>query len=217
MPPTVLYLVRHGATEANLACPPRLLGRRLDLPLASAGIRQAEATRDALAGIRLDHCYTSPLRRAQQTATILCEPHGLMPQPLDALAECDLGRWEGLDWQAIAAQEPEAYQRFLSDPARHGHPGGESYQDVFDRAAPVLEQLLTRHQGQNPPVVSHQVVLRTYLGWLLGLPLKQARQVSLANGSVVRVGRVGNAPTVQPLSGAVPSPHQRSPDSSPEF
>jgi broad specificity phosphatase PhoE len=87
MPPTVLYLVRHGATEANLASSPRLLGRRLDLPLASAGISQAEATRDAPAGIRLDHCYTSPLRRAQQTATILCEPHGLPPQPLDALAD----------------------------------------------------------------------------------------------------------------------------------
>src|SRR6266404_3737394 len=31
---TTLYLVRHGATAANLACPPRLQGRRHDPPLA---------------------------------------------------------------------------------------------------------------------------------------------------------------------------------------
>jgi broad specificity phosphatase PhoE len=202
MPPAVLYLVRHGATEANLASPPRLLGRRLDPPLTPAGVRQVEAARDALAPVPLHHCFTSPLLRARQTAAILSQPHGLAPQPLDALAECDLGRWEGLDWQTVAAQEPEAYQRFLSDPARHGHPVGESYQDVFDRAWPALQQLLTRHPGRNLLVVSHQVVLRTTVAWLLGLPLQQARHVSFTNGAVGIVERQGNSTTFRMHEGA---------------
>jgi broad specificity phosphatase PhoE len=192
MPPTVLYLVRHGATDANLAIPPYLLGRRLDPSLAPLGIRQAKATRDVLAGIRIASCFTSPLLRCQQTATILCEPHGLTPHPLDALAECDLGRWEGLDWQTIAEHEPEAYQRFVSDPARVGHPGGESYQDVFDRAWPLLEELFTAFPEQNLLVVSHQVVIRTYWAWLLGLPLGQARQLTVANVAVLRITRQEN-------------------------
>src|SRR5437868_8480648 len=98
---TVLYLLRHGATEANLARPARLQGRRHNPPLARLGVRQAEATRDFLAGSRLDHCYTSPLLRAVQTAAIVVGPHGLSPQPLEDLTECDVGRWEGLDWQTI--------------------------------------------------------------------------------------------------------------------
>ena len=66
---TILYLIRHGATEANLAKPARLQGRRHNPPLARVGIRQAEATRDFLAVRPIDRCYTSPLLRAVQTAT----------------------------------------------------------------------------------------------------------------------------------------------------
>ena len=40
---TILYLIRHGATEANLARPPVLQGRSHNPPLAPLGIRQAEA------------------------------------------------------------------------------------------------------------------------------------------------------------------------------
>src|SRR5262245_8362180 len=98
---TVLYLIRHGATEANLARAPVLQGRRYNPPLAPVGVRQAEATRDFLAIRPIECCYSSPLLRALQTAAIVAAPHGLTPTPLDALTECDVGAWEGLDWQTI--------------------------------------------------------------------------------------------------------------------
>ena len=50
---TVLYLIRHGATEANQAHPPRIQGRAHNPPLAPLGIRQAEATRDFLFTTRM--------------------------------------------------------------------------------------------------------------------------------------------------------------------
>src|SRR6516162_11281845 len=128
---TTLYLLRHGATEANLANPARLQGRRLDPPLAKLGVRQAEATRDFLAIRPIDHCYSSPMRRAMQTAAIVAAPHALAPEPVDALVECDVGRWEGLDWQTIRQNDPDAYERYMSDPGRYGYPGGESFADVY--------------------------------------------------------------------------------------
>jgi broad specificity phosphatase PhoE len=36
---TVLYLVRHGATDANLAVPARIQGRNTDPALAGVGVR----------------------------------------------------------------------------------------------------------------------------------------------------------------------------------
>src|ERR1700758_459933 len=121
---TILYLLRHGATEANLARPPWLQGRRVDPPLARLGIRQAEATRDFLAIRPIDCCYCSPLLRAVQTAAIVAAPHSLMPRPLDALTECDVGRWEGLDWQTIRDSDPGSYARFHGNPAESGYPEG---------------------------------------------------------------------------------------------
>jgi broad specificity phosphatase PhoE len=84
---TVLYLIHHGATEGSLAQPPLLQGRRQNPPLAPVGIRQAEATRDFLAIRPVEHCYSSPLQPAVQTATIVAAPHGLSPILLDGLTE----------------------------------------------------------------------------------------------------------------------------------
>ena len=199
---TVMYLLRHGATEANLAQPYRLQGQRHNPPLARLGVRQAEATRDFLAIRPIDHCYCSPLLRAVQTAAIVAAPHGLSPQPLDALTECDVGRWEGLDFQAIRYLDAEAYQRFQADPATHGYPGGESLNDVHQRVAVVLEELLTRHEGQSVLVVAHHVVNRTYLAGLLGLPIKLARQVTLDNCGISVVVRDENDTLVNTLNAA---------------
>jgi broad specificity phosphatase PhoE len=199
---TILYLLRHGATEANLARPAVLQGRRLNPPLAKLGIRQAEATRDFLAIRPIDQCYSSPLLRAMQTAAIVAAPHGLNPQPLEALAECDVGQWEGLDWQTIRNRDPQAYKSYMSDPGQFGYPGGESFADVYARVSDALEDLLAIHAGQTILVVAHHVVNRTYLAGLLGLRMEQARHVTLDNCGISVVVRDGDETIVGTLNAA---------------
>lgn len=197
---TVMYLLRHGATEANLAKPARLQGRRHDPALARLGIRQAEATRDFLAGRTIDYCFCSPLLRAVQTATIVAAPHGLSPIPLEGLIECDVGRWEGLDWQAIRYLDAETYHRYHENPAVHGYPGGESFADVHDRVAKTLDNLLTTNAGKTMLVIAHHVVNRTYLANLLGLTIDRARQVSLENCGISVVTREEDKTKVSTLN-----------------
>jgi broad specificity phosphatase PhoE len=199
---TTLYLLRHGATEANLARPPWLQGRRVDAPLARLGVRQAEATRDFLAVRPIDVCYCSPLLRAVQTATIVAAPHGLSPQPLEALTECDVGNWEGLDWQAIRYFDAEGYRRFLNNPATFGYPGGESFADVRNRVSVALELLLTKHAGHAILAVAHHVVNRIYLAGLLGLGPEQAHGVTLDNCGISVVVRDGEETSVTTLNAA---------------
>jgi broad specificity phosphatase PhoE len=199
---TVLYLIRHGATEANLARPARLQGRQHNPALASLGVRQAEATRDFLAVWPIDHCYCSPLLRAVRTAEIVAAPHGLTPFPLEALTECDIGRWEGLDWQMIRTRDAEAYRRFMANPAADGYPGGESFADVYQRVAAALERLWTNHVGQAILVVGHHIVNRTYLAGVLGLGPDKARQVKLDNCGISVLFREGSETTVGTLNAA---------------
>ncbi len=186
---TRLYLLRHGATEANLIQPYRLQGRRTDASLAPEGIRQAERARDCLAACSIQHLYASPLRRAMQTADIIAQPHGESVQAIEELIECDVGRWEGLSWEVIQTRDGENYQKFLADPATHGYPDGETFADVFARVTPVFEQLLCRHQGEDLLVVGHHVVNRVYLAALLGLPLARAREIKLDNCGISIVVR----------------------------
>jgi broad specificity phosphatase PhoE len=82
-----MYLIRHAAAEAIHAPDEAAARARANPPLTRLGLRQAELTRDFL-GIRpIDYCYSSPLVRAMQTASIIAAPHGLIPQPLPGLAE----------------------------------------------------------------------------------------------------------------------------------
>ena len=199
---TLLYLIRHGATEANLARPPRLHGRRHNPPLARLGVRQAEATRDFLAIRPIDHCYCSPLLRAVQTAAIVASPHGLAPQPLEELTECDVGRWEGLDWQSIRYLDAEGFRRFSEDPEHHGYPGGEKFGDVCRRVRTALEELLTIHAGESILVVGHHDVNCAYLAGLLGLSAEQARQMTMDYCGISVVTREGSETTVSTLNAA---------------
>ena len=74
------------------------------------------------------------LAGAVQTASLVAAPHGLAPVALDELIECDVGSWEGLDWQAIRRLDADGYRRFHADPAEFGYPGGESFRTVHERA-----------------------------------------------------------------------------------
>jgi broad specificity phosphatase PhoE len=200
--PTVLYLIRHGATEANLAKPARLQGRKHNPPLARLGVRQAEATRDFLAIRPIHACYCSPLLRAVQTAAIVAAPHGLEPVPVEALTECDVGRWEGLDWQTIRSLDPEGHHRFQAAPGQFGYPGGESFAQVHARVVVALDEVLRCHRGEGVLVVAHHVVNRTYLAGLLGLGPDQARQVNLDNCGISVVVQHGEKAIVSTLNAA---------------
>jgi broad specificity phosphatase PhoE len=197
---TTLYLIRHGATEANLARPQILQGLKQNASLARLGVHQAQATRNLLAIRPIDACYCSPLLRAVETAQIVAAPHNIAPIPLESLIECDIGRWEGLDWQTVRRSDEATYHHFMNGPGEFGYPGGESFADVHRRVADALEDLFANHAGQAILVVGHHVVNRTYLAGLLGLPLHQARQVILDNCGISIVIRENGETSVQTLN-----------------
>ena len=66
-----ILLVRHGLSSFNLEH--RIQGRDDLSALTEEGLQQAAATGAALAELRLDAAYSSPLRRARHT--VLPRPH----------------------------------------------------------------------------------------------------------------------------------------------
>jgi broad specificity phosphatase PhoE len=199
---TTLYLIRHAATEANLATPPRLQGRKHNPPLAKLGLTQAAATRDFLAVRAIDACFCSPLLRAVQTATIIAEPHGVSPVPVDGLIECDIGNWEGMDWQQIRFLDAEHYHDFMNNPAANGYPGGENFAQVAERAITAFNTFLDENLGKTLLVVSHHIVNRTYLASLLGLGAERARTVALDNCGISVIVRDEGKTIVTTLNAA---------------
>jgi broad specificity phosphatase PhoE len=192
----LLYLIRHGATENNLAKPAVLQGRGLDSPLSAQGRAEAEATAAALERHPISAVYASPLLRARQTAELIAAPHGAAAHVVDALVEADVGQWEGRTWQDIRKAHAEAYARFMEDPGKHPYVDGENLTDVQQRVVPALEDLLSRHPGGVIVAVAHNVVNRAFLAHLLNLPLAAARGIRQDNCGLNLIRRRGEQSTL---------------------
>jgi broad specificity phosphatase PhoE len=197
---TSLFLLRHGATSLNLEIPYRLQGNEHDEPLDAIGQAQAAGARDLLRSVPLSAFYSSPLKRAMQTAEIVAAPHALTVVPIEKLVEGSVGTWSNRTWDEIKVSEPEAYKLFMENPAIHGYAGGENFTQVLERVRPVFYELLRKHEGQAIAVMGHQIVNRVIVTDLLGLELSHARKLKFANAGVSLINIEDNKPHLVSLN-----------------
>lgn len=178
---TTLYLIRHGATPENEKRPRILQGNGVDNALSATGREQARQVGAYLSTFDIDVIFSSPLRRAVETAEAIASHHDLTVQAIDQIHEVDVGQWQSLDWSTIQRDFPEAYERYIQDSGKHGYLGGESCGDVLNRTAPAFDELLRSNVGRRIAVVAHTVVNRTWLSSLLGIELNRAKELPQDN------------------------------------
>jgi len=141
-----LILVRHGESSANVEG--RLQGQR-DYPLTRRGRAQAEALAlwSEREGLSWDAAYCSPLARAKETAEIIARSRASVPPAVHTdLMEFGAGALEGLLHHQIRERFPEFFERELSEYADYSRWGGESYDDIVDRALRVRAFVEARHR-----------------------------------------------------------------------
>jgi len=157
----IITFIRHGSTAWNEER--RMQGRR-DIPLSERGRAQVSAWRlPADAGVPLAW-VSSPLRRAVETAEILC---GATPSREEALIEMDWGDWEGCRRDELQERYGDELERSEALGLDFRPPGGESPRDVLERLRPWL----ARAASSSGPLtaVTHLGILRVVLaaatGW----------------------------------------------------
>jgi broad specificity phosphatase PhoE len=167
---TRIILVRHGQTEWNVGagCGERFRGR-VDLSLDDTGLAQAQAVAERLADHPIVAVYSSPLKRAVETAHPTAQQLGLPVQPLPGIIDVNYGDWQGLSHPEVATSYPDLYPRWLETPQRVRFPHGESLRQVRLRGMAALKEVAARHEGQVILLVAHQVVNKVLVCAMLGL------------------------------------------------
>jgi broad specificity phosphatase PhoE len=166
--PTTIVLVRHGETDWNRE---RRFQGHADTHLNDVGRRQALELAEALRDERLGAVYTSPLRRASDTARIVADALGLDVRELAALREIDVGDWQGLTVDEIRARYPER----VDVAWRSGWRNGETHEQLADRVVPALLELARRHPGERVLGVTHAGPIRAALMAATGRSLEDSR------------------------------------------
>ena len=177
-----LILVRHGETERNSEA--RLQGGKSDLPLNEKGRNQARYLGLALKGEKLEAIYSSPLKRALETAQAISAHHRLRIQPDPALAEIDMGFIDGLDLAQVKESQPDFWKRWREEDYSVALPGGESVLQVQQRAWGTVQGIINRHREGSVAVVGHGITLQTIIAALLGAPLSSFTRFRLGVASI---------------------------------
>jgi probable phosphoglycerate mutase len=168
---TTIVLVRHGETDWNRDN--RFQGRA-DPSLNDVGRSQARELAAQLAGEPVAALYSSPLRRAHETARILGESLALEVRTSAALMEVDVGSWSGLTRTEIEARFPAGYRRWLD--YGHGWDDGETYEELGARVVASLLDIASAHPGERVFAVTHGGPIRSALAAAQGVPFGEARR-----------------------------------------
>ncbi|HEY40554.1 MAG TPA: histidine phosphatase family protein [Dehalococcoidia bacterium] len=163
---TSVILVRHGQTAWNAA---EVFRGQIDIELDETGLKQAELLAEYLSHRKLAAVYSSPLKRAVQTAEAIARHHRLIVEIAPGLNDMDFGEWQGLSLQEVRTRSSELFEIWVSDPRQVRIPSGESLHDVHQRALALVNQVVKKHEDKAVALVSHRVVNKVLICALLGL------------------------------------------------
>ena len=187
---TRLCLIRHGETDWNAE---RRLQGQIDIPLNALGVLQAKAAAESLYQDLLLNAfaaiYSSDLKRAHETATIIAHRLDLSVTADSSLRERDYGDLQGLTIDDAELRYPEYRPRNRAP--RNPElvlPNGDSLQNFANTVRAGLTAIALRHPGQSVLVVSHGGVLDIAYRMATAMPLSAARDFPIANATLNWIG-----------------------------
>ena len=194
-----IYFVRHGKTQWNQER--RLQGMTGDSPLLPEALVEIAVLGDYLSDIQFDAIFSSPSKRAIDTATILSE-HNHQSQDIvkkTELFEWNLGIFEGMLIDEAYQKDPENMAAFRHHPEQFwGNPiGAENLGDVYRRFIRFMDWL-SKQNYENVLVVSHGAFLSSTIKMLTGTPIGELRPggVGLNNNTLSIVDYDGDKYTL---------------------
>ena len=167
--PATIILVRHAAVDCSSNGFSILCGKH-DVALSPVGWLQVDALRRRLAAEPFPTAlYSSPLRRALETARAAPRDLFHKMRVLESLAEIDCGAVDGLLIEEVQRKYPEIWLRNSAQLEEDFcWPGGESYRCFRKRVLCAIRAIAQAHPGERVLVVTHAGVVNQVLGAISG-------------------------------------------------
>lgn len=186
---TRFIMVRHGQTGWNKQ--ERFRGW-VDIDLDDTGYRQAEAAAARFDPWEVSAIYSSPLKRAMSTAQAIARRLGLDVIPLDGITDMNFGEWQGLAITEARERYPQLFEVWRNRPQELKIPAGETLDAVRSRAVAAIDELAARHSDETVAVVTHRVVCKVLICYLLGLDNSHFWQIE-QDATAINIFEIGEA------------------------
>lgn len=181
-----LILVRHGETEWNRQ---RRVQGLSNLALNETGKKQAEAVARALRNEKVDAIYSSPLRRAQETARAIRRFHKVDVEILDGLKELDVGEVDGMTYEDMKTHHGEFFVRWMTDFTSVRLPGGGFLPELREQCCTAIQDIVGKEQrAENDDrvviAVTHFFPIMCVICNSMGLDLSHCRRLRVDLASI---------------------------------
>ena len=154
----MIYLVRHGESEANIK---NRFSGITDVELTELGMEQAIKAGEKLKDKTIHNIFSSPLKRAKNTAEIIADEIGFNKKDIiidNCLTEVNFGIFENLTWEEIIEQYAEESESWIKFKHKYKFPKGEGYDDIKSRISRFFENV-----PDNSLVATHYGVIQSVL------------------------------------------------------
>src|SRR3954464_10596945 len=160
---TTFLLIRHASMDG---LGERIVGRTAGIGLNAEGKVQAVRLAEELTRFEATAIYSSPVRRAQETAAIVACRQGKGFKVDEGLNEIDYGQWTGRSFEELRKLPEWARYNSHRDSARI--PGGESMEHFRQRTSETLERIHKAHTSELIMIVSHADWIRAAAAYSCG-------------------------------------------------
>lgn len=185
---TDILLIRHGETAWNRM---RRMQGHIDIGLNDEGQRQARSLARALQSEHPAAIYASDLQRARNTAQAVADIHQLPVHIDSALRERCYGAFEGLMYDEISLQHPEAFALWQSRDPQARFPAGEreaeTLEEFHQRSVDVVTRIAQQHPDQRIVIVTHGGVLDCLYRAAHDLSITSPRDFAILNAAINRL------------------------------
>ena len=178
------YFVRHGEIESNLK---KIYAGWSDEALTPKGIQQAKEAAERLTGFDIAGIYTSPLKRAVQTAEVIGKVLNERPILENSFKEMRLGPWEGKSEQEIRKKFPGRWKIWNSRPAELILTGRETLPELLKRVLSGIKEIRDQMDGSSVLVVTHVAIIRVLLLHAQKIDLNLYRTIPVPNGKIFEI------------------------------
>jgi probable phosphoglycerate mutase len=163
-----IYIVRHGETLWNKN--KRLQGS-VDIELSDYGRQLARETGDALKDTPIDRIYSSPLKRAYETATLIRGDRDIDIITDDRLKELCFGCFEGQNFSELIKDETLTFRYFFKKPQLYvPADDAETLEHLIQRAGDfmqdVIEPLSKTENPERVMIVAHSALNKAIMSYI---------------------------------------------------
>ncbi len=157
---TKIILVRHAQAEGNIN---RFFHGWTDSPLTDLGHKQAELAAKKLESTEIDCIYSSPLKRAVQTAEHIASVKCLGINIIEDLKEINGGDWEEQPFAELPVKWPLEFHTWENEPENHCMPNGETILGFHDRLVKAVDTIINSCQGKKVCIITHGTSIKALL------------------------------------------------------